>query len=467
MKQKILKTMGGVLLITLLFFSGFSRVNAASASISVKSSASTVVVGKTFNVTVTVSSAAALGSWEFTIDYNSSVLQLQSGTSYIVDYGNGSLKSKSYNYSFKAIGTGSPKVSVKSYGAYDWSETKMSVSAGSATINVKTQQQIEAEYSKNNNLKGLSVEGYAISPEFNKDTLEYSVELASNIESIIVYASAEDSKSSVNGAGTIAVSEGENKISIVVTAENGSTKTYTLTAIVKDPNPVTVVTSTGETRTVVKRESLLVKPETFTNTSIVINEVEVPAFYSEITKYTLVGLKNEAGAIDLFVYDSEKNSFTLYKEVTFNQIKFYPLNIESDKFANYKLSKITLNDLEVNAYKIKNNSEFAIIYGINIETGVKDYYVYDSKDNTITRYNFEETNILNQKIKNYFALIIGLGVESLFLLTIIIIILINASRKKNKKKNKLEEIFEKDIKEIKDKKNKKEKKDKSVKLDDF
>jgi len=47
----------------------FDKVNAASASISVKTSKSTVVVGGSFNVTVTVYSASSIGAWEYNLMY--------------------------------------------------------------------------------------------------------------------------------------------------------------------------------------------------------------------------------------------------------------------------------------------------------------------------------------------------------------------------------------------------------------
>ena len=49
----------------------------------------------------------------------------------------------------------------------------MSVSASNANIKAMTQAELEATYSKNNNLKSLSVEGYEIDPAFNKDNLAF------------------------------------------------------------------------------------------------------------------------------------------------------------------------------------------------------------------------------------------------------------------------------------------------------
>lgn len=78
----------------------------------------------------------------------------------------------------------------------------------------------------NNKLNALSVDGYTITPSFNMDTEEYSLIVESNITSINVQASAIDNKATVNGAGNISLASGLNYINVVVTAENGTTRTY-------------------------------------------------------------------------------------------------------------------------------------------------------------------------------------------------------------------------------------------------
>ena len=231
MKRKLFSFILAICLLLVPF-----KVFASNASISVSGSSS-VVVGSIVTVNVKLSSSTAIGSWEYLINYDSSMLKLVEGKTKVVDYTQeaGGIKSKSYTLKFKALKNGSAKVSIGSYEVYAYSdESLMSVSAGSKTIKIITQEQLEASYSKNNNLSSITVEGYEISPEFKKDTLEYKVDLPSNIESINVSAKLADNKAKVSGTGTIEVSEGENKIELVVTAENGSTKTYTLIANVID-----------------------------------------------------------------------------------------------------------------------------------------------------------------------------------------------------------------------------------------
>lgn len=91
----------------------------------------------------------------------------------------------------------------------------------------------EVTKSSNNSLKELSIGTGKLTPEFSRDTYEYSVEFDDtvnlyNLSEIEVSATAEDEKASVRGTGKIQLTEGENNISINVTAENGAVRTYTI-----------------------------------------------------------------------------------------------------------------------------------------------------------------------------------------------------------------------------------------------
>lgn len=444
-----------LLLIALLTFTLLiNKVNAASAYISVKSSSSTIIVGRTFTTTITISSSVALGSWEFSLNYNPSLLKLESGNVYVADYGNGTMKSASYTYRFKALASGTTSIGVKSYAAYDWNEAKMTLTAGTSSVKLLTLSQLEATYSKNNYLKSLSVEGKEISPVFNKSTLNYTVELDSNVESIKILAKAEDYRSEVDGIGTKEVNEGDNKFNIVVTAQNGSTKTYTINAIVKDPNPIEVTTITGDTMTIVKRESLLTPPEGFEKNAIKINDILVPSFYNQNNQMVLVGLKDTEGMIVLYIYDSVDNKYSPYIELVFDKLRILPLELEENKdmFANYIKTVEKLNNTDFQVYKINKTSEYAILYGMNITTGENDYYVYDLISNNVIRFNNDESQILNKDIKEKNKIINILTISNvvsliLFVLSISLFLI---------KKKPIKEI---EIIKKKDKKIKKEKLD--------
>lgn len=89
----------------------------------------------------------------------------------------------------------------------------------------------EEEEKSNNNLKTLVVKGFSISPSFKAETLEYSLQVTDDTEKLDITAEAENEKATVEIEGNEVLAEGENLIKIIVTAEDGTTKTYTLKAI--------------------------------------------------------------------------------------------------------------------------------------------------------------------------------------------------------------------------------------------
>lgn len=211
------------------------QVNAASANISVSGS-STAMVGSTVTVNVNLSSSTPMGSWQFLVNYDSSMLQLSSGNVRVADYTSvsGGEKSKSYTLKFKTLKSGTTKVSVGSYVVYAYDESEMSVTGGSKSIKIMSQAELEATYSKNNNLSSIKVDDYELTPAFDKNTTDYKVTVPSNVEKVNVSATAEDRKSKISGTGEIEVAEGENKVELIVTAENGSTKKYNVVINVRN-----------------------------------------------------------------------------------------------------------------------------------------------------------------------------------------------------------------------------------------
>ena len=145
-----MKRISLLVVFVMLMFVGIYNVDAATASISVSANTKTVKVGNTVKVTVKVSSSD-LGSWEYCISYDSSILKLTSSTadaSTCVKAGVVSSlgqTTSSETFTFKALKSGSSKVTVKSYAVYAYSDEKpMSTSAGSVTIKTQTQAEIDA-----------------------------------------------------------------------------------------------------------------------------------------------------------------------------------------------------------------------------------------------------------------------------------------------------------------------------------
>lgn len=427
-------------------------VNAASGSINIASS-STVVVGNKVTVTVTISSGTKMGSWQMSLNYDKSYLQLTNSTArdggtFMIDYAEdpGVLK-KTYTFTFKTLKSGTTKLSVDGYRAYVSSDlSALSLSANTKQIRIITQAELEASYSKNNNLSALEVEGFTLTPEFKTDILEYSVVVPENTKEVNIKATVQDKRASVNGIGTQAVNPGANKFSVVVRAQSGAEKTYVINVEVKDENPINVAVN-GKNYTVVKIKENLPAASLYTETTININGFEIPAYKNDNTNLVLVGLKDEEGNISLYIYNKDKNEYQEYNEIGVNKITIYPLT-SNEEIKGYKKDTITINGVKVDGYYYTKDSDYVIIYGINVETGDKGFYMYDKKMQSLIKYNDEYIIDLNKKIELYSYIIIGFS--GVFILMIIIMI---ALAKKRSGKQKNQKTIEKEIKKNVDEKN--------------
>ena len=84
--------------------------------------------------------------------------------------------------------------------------------------------------SSNANLSDLGITPHDFSG-FKYGTTSYEVTVPENTEMVEVYAKTQDSKATVTGTGNKNLEKGENKVEVVVTAENGTKKTYTINII--------------------------------------------------------------------------------------------------------------------------------------------------------------------------------------------------------------------------------------------
>lgn len=427
-------------------------VFAASGKINV-SGTSTVVVGNNVTVTVTLSSSTLIGSWEMSLNYDKNYLQLRSATS----ESNGirmaastatGVKSKSYTFTFKTLKKGSTSVSVGGYLAYAYADlSEISLSSNSKKINIITQAELEASYSKNNNLASLGVEGFTLTPEFNANTLEYSVTVPEDTKNVNITGTVQDKKASITGVGVQQVNQGNNKFLVTVKAENGSEKTYTINVDVKDENPIEV--TVGDKKyTVVKIKENLPIASLYNEYSIKINEFDIPAYKNDYTELVLVGLKDTDGNISLFIYDDENNSYKEYNELKSSQITIYPLKPE-ENIEGYKKGNVKIQDIDVEGFYLNEDSDFFVIYGVNVETGDKGFYMYDKKMQTLIKYNDELSSLLSEKIKLYTYIIIGFISLSVVMLIIIIVLVCKKGKKKKRGKDKEKVVEEKINKEDK------------------
>lgn len=421
MKKKTFKAL--IIIVACFFF----QLRVSAGDVSVVTNNRNPSVGS--NVVVTVKAPNVAGNFSVTSS-NQSVLSGGSSNSWIEG---------SVTYTFVAKAAGTATITVKPIDAADYDGNVFSA-VKSVTITVgnkTTSSSTKKDLSSDNTLSSLSIDGVNLEPAFNKNTTSYNVNLEAGVTKINVKATPNDKSAKVTGIGEIEVSEGNNNIEVVVTAENGSTKTYTITANVKEYDPINVKVENSK-YTVVRNIKNVTAPNGYEETKIKIKGEEVPAFKNKTTGYTLVLLKDDKGNQNFYIYKDKK--YILYKEYTFNKIILYPMELKKVP-KGYKKTKITFNDDKIIAYKKNKKSNYALIYGMNVETGKKHIYMYDKEEDTLQIYNDELNDVSDEKIEQYKMLIAGLSGLSVLLFLILIIVIM-----KNHKHNKEQKRIRKQIK---------------------
>lgn len=205
--------------------------------------------------------------------------------------------------------------------------------------------------SGNNNLASLSVKEGNLSPNFSKSTEKYSMSVPYSVSKLTITATPEDSKAKVSISGnTNLVAEANNKVTIKVTAENGSVKTYTIDVKRgKDPNKV-------------------LSQDNYLSSMVVDVGILSPAFDREKTSY-VVYLPYEIASINISVELSDKVYGVLKVNkpdslVVGNNVLTYTVTAEDESTRIYTVTVIRASSLDENAessaylkdIKLKNGS---------------------------------------------------------------------------------------------------------------
>lgn len=403
------KLINYLLLVTVSFLVLGTKVSAGT--LNVYASSSSVTVGT--SIVVTVKAPDVAGRFSVTSS-NGSVLSGGSSSTWIEG---------TVTFTFRANNPGTATITVTPIDAGDYGG-KVFTTSRSVKVTVNPKKVVVL--STDNTLSGLGIDGVTLDPEFNKDTLEYTVQLEPETTKVNINAVASNGGATISGAGEREVTDGDNNLEIVVTAENGTTRTYVIKAIVKEYNPITVKINNKD-YTVVRKKTSLTPPSNYVEKTVTINNEEIPAYYSEITKYTIVSLKDEKGNQNWYIYNKDK--YTLYKEHTFGKTILYIIDDKEKIPSEYTKTTIKYNDELIPSYKINNSSKYALIYAINVETGRENLYMYDEVESTVQIYNDEVINKVKDESNMYLKILIGVSSALVLSIGISIFILI-----KNKKK---------------------------------
>lgn len=407
-------------------------VNAASGTVSI-SGVSTTTTGSTITVTVTAR-ASNIFYWQLFTTYDSSRLKLVSGDTTIqgeAENATTGIGSVSRTYRFTAIKTGPAYIRVTSGGSgMNITTAGDAISYPTTTKNITINA--PAPKSTNNNLSALLIDGVTFTPEFNKNTLEYSVLLDATVTSINVKTALEDPKAVVTGNGVISVVEGLNTINLVVTSESGVSKTYIVLATVKELTPIIVKIDNVE-YTVARKKEMYEAPQNFEETIVKINKEDVLAYKNKKLNLTVLGLKDKKGIVKLYTYNGKE--YQKYNNVTINSINLYLKDIPNKKVPKgYERVDISIEKEKIAGLSYKDSKTNYLLYGINTLTGKENIYSYDKKNNTLQIYYPKYSNDLLEAIKSYQLMCIGLFSVSLILLLVLILFTV---KKKNIKKQKI------------------------------
>ncbi len=213
----------------------------------------TVRAGDTISVVLQVG-----GTGEYsitgTLSYDSNQLELKSkklelGGDWVLEEGAGGIIMM-YDNAMASPIKSSKKVLTLTFKVKDVAPgTKVTVSMNGITTsdgnrdtdpkNISYTTTIAQPLSSDNKLSGLTVSNATISPAFDPNTTSYTAEVPFEVSKLDVKATASDGKAKVTVDSPELTVNGTTIVTVTVKAENGSTKTYTITVKrAKDPNYV-------------------------------------------------------------------------------------------------------------------------------------------------------------------------------------------------------------------------------------
>lgn len=253
---------------------------------------------------------------------------------------------------------------------------------------VQEEKPVEDKRSKNNDLSSLSIDKGTMSPKFSASETEYTVTLPADAEKIKINAKAADDKATVSGAGEKSVKAGKNVFTIEVTAENGSTKTYKITANV-DEKPLVYTTYGDKKLGVVRNLDGVKAPSGFEETKTKIDGKEVTAWKNDKIKKTIVYMTDEENNKGFYIVEDGKatTSFT-YRKMLGRQVYIIDIPEDKQKMTGMKLQDMTIDEVHLKGWVFEDPAfeNYALIYVMDMD-GKLQYYQYEKTQNTLQLYS--------------------------------------------------------------------------------
>lgn len=462
----------------MLVFTPAEHVYAQGLGLSVSSSS--IAVGKTVKVTVSMPS----GYFGTVVISSSDEGVLSNGGDGVANIGDAAGYPTSQSFSFTAKAAGS--CTIKAYctvvgdaegndagGTITGASTKVTVTSASSNNDSnsnkdnkdntgndnnanKDNENKEEKKSSNASLGSLVISAGTLSPEFSAATKDYTATVDYSCSSLAVTANPADSKASVTSVtGNDSLEVGENTVSVVVTAEDGSTSTYNIVVTRRaedDPENADKQDNwkkfdiNGTEWTMVNDIPEDVVPEGFEHSKTVIDGLEYNTLHGTFGDITLVYLQSESGN-GLFVYDAAQNA--AYEFVRINSESHFIVVLlpkVDDVPEGYNEISLSIEGKGVaTAYQTKaektddQTKDFYLVYAIN-DNGESGWYTYDSIDGTYMRTELSTPTVAQEEndttkselfpgIANKYLVLAAI----LVLVIVILLLLLIVSAVKNRK----------------------------------
>ena len=362
----------------------------AAGGLSVSASAGSVYVGD--SVTFTVRASNSAGNVNISGAVNDSIWLDNSSQSYTVKATSAGTIGINVSGVLASYDTGlDQNVSGSSYVTVMNRPTSSGGNQNNTNQNVvKDEPKEEVKKNTDSALASLSVSQGKLSPNFASGTTSYKVTLPSTASSIKISASARDAKASVSGAGTRELEPGNNKLSVVCSAEDGSSTTYTINVYV-DEKPLTYMTYNGVKFGVSAHNGKGGKlSKAFDETKIKVDGIEIPAWKNNALNITLVYLQSE-GTEGYYIYDETKQEVvSVYEPMAVlgqNIVRIdVPENLQKREGMNFTKVKVDGKEFTGWTFDDKNLENYALIYVMN-DAGKYVYYQYEKTQNTLQLYS--------------------------------------------------------------------------------
>lgn len=267
-----------VKLFLMIVIGGFCLLGLTNSSyatyVNIKPSSSSANPGKTISLTI---SSDCVGR------VNLSVSNGSLGTDKVWIEGNNAVVDVTVGNSGKTVITATPEDGLMSNNGVD-----VPVNSTSTTIEINGSGEPSeggetTTKSSNANLSDLGIKPNDFTG-FKAGTTKYYVTVENSVEEVSVYAKPQHAKATVSGVGRKTLKEGSNPLSVTVTAEDGTKKTYTIYVTRKtadDENTVPNVVDEPETPTEEKLRLTAIALQEDLN--LILN----PTFNPEVFEYTL------------------------------------------------------------------------------------------------------------------------------------------------------------------------------------